>query len=117
MNRFSQKKVSSHILRRTVTTVVIAICAVFFLIRGTYSVQQSADTSQMDSLRLAIVRSAVHCYAMEGRYPESIDYIKEHYGIDWDTSKYIVDYEITGTNLMPDVTVFSIKNKEAPHAS
>jgi hypothetical protein len=47
---------------------------------------------------------------MEGAYPESLDYIKEHYGISWDESKYLVDYEVTGANLMPDVTIFSLKS-------
>lgn len=117
MNRFSQKKYSSHLLRRVVTTAAGACCAVVLLIYGTSSIRQSADASQMDSLRQAILRSAVHCYAMEGRYPESLDYIKSHYGISWDSRKYMVDYEITGANLMPDVIVFSIKNKEAPHAN
>lgn len=117
MNRFTQKKFSSHLARRVLTTAAGACCALLLLLFGTRAVRQSADTSQMDSLRLAILRSAVHCYAMEGRYPESLDYIREHYGIDWDPHRYIVDYEVTGANLMPDVTVFSIQNKEAPHAS
>ncbi len=114
MNRFSQKQISSHLLRRIVTTLAGTACAVGLLAAGTSSVRRSADNSQLDSLRLAIIRSAVHCYAMEGKYPESLDYIRDHYGISWDESKYIVDYEITGANLMPDVIVFSIKDKEAP---
>ena len=118
MNRFSQKNYSSHLLRRILTTAAVTVCAIALLILGTDSVRRSADSSQMDSLRLAIVRSAVHCYAMEGKYPESLDYIRDHYGISWDEKKYIVDYEITGANMMPDVAVFSIKDKEAPpHAS
>lgn len=46
---------------------------------------------------------------MEGSYPESLDYLKEHYGITYDPEKYIVDYEIIGSNLMPDVKVFARK--------
>ena len=40
---------------------------------------------------------------------ESLDYLKEHYGITYDPEKYIVDYEIIGSNLMPDVKVFARK--------
>ena len=86
------------------------------LLWGVSAVRRSSDNSQVDSLRQAILRSAVHCYAMKGRYPESLDYIKEHYGIDWDPDRYVIDYEIMGSNLMPDVTVFQIGDKEAPHA-
>ena len=114
MNRFSQKKYSSHLLRRILSTAAVAACGITLLILGTASVRRSAETSQADSLRLAIVRSAVHCYAMNGKYPESLGYIRDHYGVSWDEKKYIVDYEITGANMMPDVAVFSIKDKEAP---
>lgn len=117
MNRYAQKKNSSHLLRRVLTTAAGLSFAIFLLLYGVSSIQRTADASQMDSLRRAILRSAVHCYAMEGRYPESLDYIQTHYGIRWDPIKYVVDYEITGANLMPDVIVFSIQDKEAPHAN
>ncbi len=116
MNRFSQKRTSSYLLRRVITPIAGICLAIAILLWGVSSVRQSADNSQIDSLRQAILRSAVHCYAMKGRYPESLDYIKDHYGIRWDTGKYLVDYEIMGANLMPDVTIFPIENKEAPYA-
>ena len=110
MNRFTQKKSSSHLLRRLLTSVLLFGCLVFFLLLGTSRVQENAGDSQADSLRLAILHSAVHSYAMEGRYPGSIDYIREHYGIDWNPDKYLVTYEIIGSNLMPDVNVFQRKD-------
>lgn len=112
MNRFTQKRNSSHIFRRMAAAVIVFFFAVFLLLFGSSYVRSTADTSHLDSLRQAILRSAVHCYAMEGAYPESLDYIREHYGIDWDRTKYVVDYEITGANLMPDVSVFEIKSRE-----
>ncbi len=112
MNRFTQKKTSSHLLRRFITTAVVFCCIAAGLLFGSSKVQETADDSQIESLRLAIVRSAVHCYAMEGAYPESLDYIREYYGVSWDPNRYLVDYEIMGSNLMPDVTVFPLNKKE-----
>ena len=112
MNRFTQKKSSSHFLRRLLTTAILFSCLVMFLLFGTSRVQKTAADSQADSLRLAILHSAVHSYAMEGRYPESIDYIRDHYGITWNPDKYLVSYEIIGSNLMPDVNVFQRTNKK-----
>ena len=106
MNRFTQKKSSSHLLRRLLVTVVLFSSLVTVLLFGTPRVQKTAGDSQAESLRLAILHSAVHSYAMEGRYPESIDYIRDHYGISWNPDKYLVSYEIIGSNLMPDVNVF-----------
>lgn len=112
MNRFLTEKKPTHTLRRIVTTAAVFCCSVFLLTRGIRSVSQSADESQQESLRQAILRSAVHCYAVEGRYPESLAYITEHYGITWDLDRYLVDYEIIGSNLMPDVTVIPLNKKE-----
>lgn len=112
MNRFTKKKNSFPMLRQAASAVFIFLCSVFLLLFAVSSLRGSADSSQMESLRQAILRSAVHCYAMEGAYPESLDYIREHYGVDWDKTKYVVDYEITGVNLMPDVSVFKIGSRE-----
>lgn len=107
-NRFSHQKNSSHLLRRILSSVAVFFCAAFLLLKGSSAVSQTASDSQAESLQLAILRSAVHCYAMEGAYPESLDYLREHYGIDWDESRYVVDYEIIGSNLRPQVTVIPI---------
>ena len=56
-------------------------------------------------LETALRRSAVACYAAEGRYPQDIAYLEEHYGIQIDRSRYIVFYEVHGENLMPQITV------------
>lgn len=56
-------------------------------------------------LEQALRRCAVACYAAEGIYPPDIDYMKEHYGIQIDESRYLVKYEVFAENLMPDITV------------
>lgn len=54
-----------------------------------------------DNLR----RGAVACYALEGSYPDTLDYLMEHYNVTVDESKYIVYYSIFASNIMPDITV------------
>lgn len=105
MNRFHYEKKKHSILRAAVSSVVVFAAGISALMYGLSSVSDSADTSQADSLKQAITRSAVHCYAMEGRYPESLDYLQEQYGIEWDETRYTVDYEIFGSNMMPSITV------------
>ncbi len=108
MNRFNKEEKKTHLLRRVLASAAVFGCGAFMLVRGVSSVSKTADESQAESLRLAITRSAVHCYAMEGRYPEDLDYLRTYYGIDWDPDKYVVDYEVTGSNLMPTVTVIPL---------
>lgn len=105
MNRFNQEKKKTHILRQICISAAVFLGAVGTLLYGISSVSDSADSSQADSLKQALTRSAVHCYAMEGRYPESLSYLRKHYGIEWDETRYTVDYEIFGSNMMPTITV------------
>ncbi|MCC8045110.1 MAG: hypothetical protein LIP12_06380 [Clostridiales bacterium] len=103
-----KEKKSHSLLRQILTTAMIFVCAAFLLIYGAGQLSQTATTEQAKSLQTAITRSAVQCYATEGAYPESLDYLREHYGISWDSDKYVVDYEILGANLMPSVTVIPL---------
>lgn len=56
-------------------------------------------------LEIALRRATVACYATEGIYPPTLDYLKQHYGIQIDQSRYSVFYEIFADNLMPEITV------------
>ena len=59
----------------------------------------------------AVRRGAVTCYAAEGVYPPTLEYLQEHYGVQVDETKYTVFYEVFAENLMPDITV--IENEGA----
>lgn len=59
----------------------------------------------------ALRRAAVACYAAEGVYPPSLDYIREHYGVETESEDYIVFYEVFAQNLMPDITVLEKEGK------
>ena len=67
----------------------------------------SAKTAaeQKRSLEEALRRNIVHCYTVNGFYPESLDYLMIHYPISYDESLFIIHYQPVASNLMPDVTV------------
>lgn len=104
MNRFHKEKKRLNNIRTAVQAGVFA--AVFAGVwYGVQSVSGETARQQKKSLEKAVYRDMVHYYAMEGRYPESVAYMEEHYGLTYDKEKYFIDYEIIGSNLMPDVTV------------
>lgn len=108
MNRFAREKKKHSLLRQLISTALIFCCAAFLLLCGADAIGESANSEQAKSLQTAITRSAVQCYATEGAWPESLAYLCEHYGISWDSGKYVVDYEILGANLMPTITVIPL---------
>lgn len=57
------------------------------------------------TLRNTVLRAAVQCYAVEGSYPEDLDYLTQNYGLRINDSRYLVVYEAFAANQMPQVTV------------
>ena len=47
----------------------------------------------------------LQCYAVEGRYPESLDRLEREYGVQINHDRYIVTYDVFATNQLPDVQV------------
>lgn len=59
----------------------------------------------VQQLETALRRTAVSCYAAEGFYPPDVAYMQEHYGLRFDEENYVVHYQVTASNWMPDITV------------
>lgn len=91
--------------RNTIISIAmfVAIFCLFWF--GVSAVSDKTAFQEKQTLEAAINRNIVHCYAIEGAYPEDLNYLKEHYGLTYDESKFFVDYQIEGTNIMPDVTI------------
>ena len=43
-----------------------------------------------ETLRKAVARASVQCYAIEGRYPPSVEYLEENYAVQINRKKYNV---------------------------
>ena len=102
MNRFEQKSMSFG--RKLVYLLPILAFLVLFVlfVQGIGSVTL---TKQQESLETALGRSISQCYAVEGCYPPSLEYLEQHYGLLYDKNSFFVDYEYYGSNLLPEVTV------------
>ena len=104
MNRFAHTG-SKKIHRVPGLSVVIVALLLLILIYGVSYISETTIKEQQHSLETALQRSVVQCYAVEGTYPPSLDYIKTHYGLTYDPDQYLIDYQYIGSNLRPDVTI------------
>ena len=87
--------------RGFILTLAVLLCFVTAVSR----LEQGADAQGRQQLEEALRRTAVACYASEGFYPPSVDYMVQHYGLQYDEDAYRVHYEIFASNLMPEITV------------
>lgn len=88
--------------------LLVGVFILLLFLRGIESVSSTTAAKQQESLETALSRSIAQCYAVEGMYPPSLNYIKEHYGLIYDESKFVIDYRPVGSNLMPEVVVLPI---------
>ena len=68
-------------------------------------VSRDMDAQAAAALKDSVVQAAVQCYAVEGAYPESVDYLEQNYGLHINHKRYIVSYSAFASNVMPDVQV------------
>lgn len=111
MYRFNQvSKIKEHISGPMLSLVLfIGVFLIFVFALGNIS----GDTldRQEESLQSAINRGIVSCYCVEGTYPPSLSYLKEHYGLIYDEDSFFVDYRPIGSNIFPDVTIIRKDSK------
>lgn len=111
MHRFTTKE-TKHQDKNSKAKYLYLLCPVilvafFFLVN---SVDESTIEKQKESLNIAINKDILHCYAVEGYYPPSLDYLKNHYGLTYDEDLFFIDYRPIGSNLRPDVTILVNEN-------
>ncbi len=73
------------------------------------STAQQSDERESAVLDSALRRAIVTCYAVEGKYPPSLDYIYKNYGVAVDASRFVVFYDVFAENVMPTVRVAQIR--------
>ena len=104
MARFQYRK-APHTYRKFVFSVCAFTLITTVFYQGIESLSSSTQKRQKESLENALIRNITYCYAVEGSYPESLDYLKEHYGLIYDEDRFFVDYQVIGANILPDVTI------------
>lgn len=82
--------------------LLLALAVKLFLVdRSARQVQEEAAYAIAETVR----ERAQQCFAVEGVYPESLDYLIENYGLRINTTDYYVVYEIFADNLPPEIRV------------
>ncbi|MCR5690674.1 MAG: hypothetical protein K6G62_00445, partial [Eubacterium sp.] len=96
---------------KVLLTFVLLVGILFAFGRFSQKFVARNGKEDMAQLENNIRKAVMLCYATEGVYPESIDYLKDHYGIQINEEEYAVFYEVQGKNLMPNITVMESQIK------
>lgn len=99
-----EKALWGAVLRVLLLPAAIVAVLVFFS-TALNSMDKGRAAENRKQLEQALRRGCVACYAAEGIYPPDVEYLKEHYGVQVDDTRYYVFYTVFADNLMPDITV------------
>ena len=82
---------------------IVAMIAVMVMVFGRVGSVEGREENE--TVREAIKNAALTCYAVEGAYPDSIEYLREHYQLAYNEDQYFVTYESFASNRLPDIWV------------
>jgi len=94
---------------RFLLPLLLAAAVLSIFIYGFRNTSQEAGDKEKEVLENAINNAIINCYAIEGAYPESIEYLENHYGIIINKKKFEVCYVPQfAANLRPEIRVILV---------
>ena len=89
-----------------VLLIVLLLVGVWVTVSRLGSAQGEAETHFVED---AVHNAALTCYAVEGAYPEDLDYLRRNYGLAYDESRYMVSYDAFAINQVPAIFVTEVE--------
>lgn len=108
MNRRVFKKNFIASLFSGIVPLIFTIAILTMIVVG---LRQADAANRAEGVRLleeAILRAAIHSYAVEGYFPDTLDYIADNFGIYIDHTRFLVHYNVFASNILPDIRVFEL---------
>jgi hypothetical protein len=99
------KKKHNFVKITALVFIAFSMMYMYFLYEGIDKFEASSSAESIKSIEHAIEKAAVLCYAIEGSYPPDVRYLADNYGVIIDESKYFYYYEVSGSNILPKISV------------
>ena len=92
-----------------IVIIFITIGVIYVLI---VNLGSKAEKDKTEELKKSIMTASIECYAIEGMYPPSIEYLEDNYSIQINRDKYNVFYNGFASNMLPDITIVEVEKDE-----
>ena len=90
-------------MKKLYCAILAALILVLVLLMPVFS--RDIREGSAASIRETVLRAAAQCYAVEGVYPSSLEYLEENYGLVLNHDRYYIIYDSFSSNLPPTVEV------------
>ncbi len=86
-------------------SLIFVIAFIFMCIANIDGFWDGKQEKSTKSIEDAVRKMALECYALEGSFPPSVEYLKENYGLIVNNDAYFYHYQANGSNMPPDIKV------------
>lgn len=93
---------------KLLSTIISVVVSLLILLMVGNNLANLSRQSREAGLRVAgeaLERAVMQCYALEGAYPPSLQYLADNYGLIVDQNKYVYQYEPVAGNIHPIIGV------------
>jgi len=103
------RKSAWDFLRAAVLPIIFTVAIMGMVVFGLRQTEASSSAEGLRILEDSLRRAVVMAYAIEGRYPESLEYIETNFGIHIDRTRYVVHYRVFASNILPEIAVIPLQ--------
>jgi uncharacterized protein (DUF4213/DUF364 family) len=108
MKQSIYRKSAWDFLRNAILPVLFTVSVMVLIVSGLRQTESSSSAEGLRILEDSIRRAVIASYAIEGRYPDSIEYIEANFGIHVDRNRFVVHYSIFASNILPEIRVIAL---------
>ncbi len=94
-----------RIERKDILAAILFVALMIGFVLLINTVTTSGGDRETKLVEDAVRNAALTCYAVEGMYPDDLEYLREHYHLAYNEEKYLVSYDAFASNLMPSISV------------
>ena len=94
-----------RINKKDIAAILIFVALIIIFVVTINGITTKNSNRELQIVRDAVKNATLTCYAVEGMYPDDLEYLREHYHLSYNEEKYHVFYEPLASNLMPSIKV------------
>ena len=102
-----KRKSSFYLIRNAVAAAALSASAIAIVSASIANSNESRKSENLSIIESGVRRAATECYAVEGFYPDSLQYLIDNYDLHIDENECIVHYSPVSSNIMPEIRVIA----------
>lgn len=80
-----------------IKNILFFVLFLILILFGFSNINKSTENLDIDRIKNSLDTALITCYSVEGRYPESVQYLRKNYGFTYDKNSYFITYDWQGT--------------------